>query len=179
MRDADYTRELGELGEAIALLEGRLRATAARAPTWLRREQALALADAFSLAKRQVRVQIAADDGRGSRVVAAADEDAIEVGALRIEPARRAVTVSGAAVRMTAKEYELLRALAREPHRVFTKHELLRDVWGFRSRGRTRTVDTHASRLRRKLDGAPGRLIVNVWGVGYRLVDEDSEAVAA
>jgi DNA-binding response OmpR family regulator len=49
----------------------------------------------------------------------------------------------------------------------------LREVWGFRSLGRTRTLDSHASRLRRKLafDGA-GPFVLNVWGVGYRLLDE-------
>ena len=59
----------------------------------------------------------------------------------------------------------------REPTRVFTKAELLRDVWGFRSLGRTRTLDSHASRLRRKLDPEAGRYVVNCWGVGYRLID--------
>ena len=54
---------------------------------------------------------------------------------------------------------------------MFTKEELLRDVWGFRSMGRTRTLDSHASRLRRKLDPENGRYVVNVWGIGYRLVD--------
>jgi DNA-binding response OmpR family regulator len=57
---------------------------------------------------------------------------------------------------------------------VFKKEELLRNVWGFRSLGRTRTLDSHASRLRRKLNaaGAAGEnaYILNVWGVGYRLV---------
>jgi DNA-binding response OmpR family regulator len=56
--------------------------------------------------------------------------------------------------------------------RVFTKEELLRDVWGFRSLGRTRTLDSHASRLRRKLAAAGlAGCVVNVWGVGYRLLD--------
>ena len=59
----------------------------------------------------------------------------------------------------------------RDPSRVFTKEELLRDVWGFRSMGRTRTLDSHASRLRRKLDPESGRYVINVWGVGYRLID--------
>jgi len=64
---------------------------------------------------------------------------------------------------------QLLRALAAEPHRVFTKDELLRDVWGFRSQGRTRTLDSHASRLRRKLD-PDGTLapIETLRGRGYR-----------
>ena len=58
-----------------------------------------------------------------------------------------------------------------EPRRVFTKEELLRDVWGFRSMGRTRTLDSHASRLRRKLDPDAGAYVINVWGIGYRLID--------
>ncbi|MQA76258.1 MAG: hypothetical protein GEU88_18325 [Solirubrobacterales bacterium] len=69
------------------------------------------------------------------------------------------------------KEFSLLRTLAGEPTRVFTKEELLRDVWGYRSLGRTRTLDSHASRLRRKLDPESGRYVINCWGVGYRLID--------
>ena len=53
---------------------------------------------------------------------------------------------------------------------MFTKSELLRDVWDFKTMGRTRTLDSHASRLRRKLDPEGHRFVVNVWGVGYRLV---------
>jgi DNA-binding response OmpR family regulator len=58
---------------------------------------------------------------------------------------------------------------------VHTKEELLRDVWGYRGAGRTRTVDSHASRLRRKLalGGAGDRWIGNVWGVGYKLLAEE------
>jgi DNA-binding response OmpR family regulator len=57
-----------------------------------------------------------------------------------------------------------------------SKQELLRDVWGYKSMGRTRTVDSHASRLRRKLAVASGgrRYIVNVWGLGYRMVADDA-----
>ena len=75
-------------------------------------------------------------------------------------------------MQLTAKEYELLRCLAAEPTRVFTRAELLRDVWGYPSGSRSRTVDSHAARLRQKLH-RPGeqRLIVNVWGVGWRLTD--------
>ena len=54
-----------------------------------------------------------------------------------------------------------------------TKEHLLREVWDFRSLGRTRTLDSHASRLRRKLGAAgPGNFVINVWGVGYKLVEE-------
>jgi DNA-binding response OmpR family regulator len=94
----------------------------------------------------------------------------LRVGELRVDPVRREVAVGERAVRLANKEFELLRKLASEPERVFTKQELLREVWGFRSMGRTRTLDSHASRLRRKLDPDHGRFVQNVWGVGYRLV---------
>jgi DNA-binding response OmpR family regulator len=54
---------------------------------------------------------------------------------------------------------------------VFTREELMRDVWGYRSAGRTRTLDSHACRLRKKLSCDTHRLVINVWGVGYRLKD--------
>ena len=97
--------------------------------------------------------------------------DRLCVGELEIDQPSRTVRVAGRPVCLSAKEYELLVALATEPERVFRKEELLRDVWGFRSMGRTRTLDSHASRLRRKLN-EPGELtwVMNVWGVGYRLV---------
>jgi DNA-binding response OmpR family regulator len=90
---------------------------------------------------------------------------------LEIDLASRVVRVAGRSAQLSAKEYDLLVALAEDPERVFPKEELLRDVWGFRSLGRTRTLDSHASRLRRKLN-TPGEAayVLNVWGVGYRLV---------
>ena len=95
----------------------------------------------------------------------------IEVGELEIDPSARTVRVAGERVQLSAREYDLLLALAVEPERVFSKEELLRNVWGFVAMGRTRTLDSHASRLRCKLNrrGEPV-FVVNVWGVGYRLV---------
>jgi DNA-binding response OmpR family regulator len=95
----------------------------------------------------------------------------IKVGELEIDRAARRVTVAGTPVVLAAKEYELLVKLSAEPVRVFTKEQLLREVWGFRSLGRTRTLDSHASRLRRKLAAAGGDFVRNVWGVGYSLTD--------
>ncbi|HSK16811.1 MAG TPA: response regulator transcription factor [Gaiellaceae bacterium] len=90
---------------------------------------------------------------------------------LEIDLSSRVVRVGGAVVPLSAKEFDLLVALAGDPERVFRKDELLRDVWGFRSTGRTRTLDSHASRLRRKLNGdGECAYVLNVWGVGYRLV---------
>lgn len=101
-----------------------------------------------------------------------AQRERMRVGEIDIDRLARTVRVSGEPVVLSAKEYELLLALAAEPERVFRKDELLRDVWGFRSLGRTRTLDSHASRLRRKLAClAEGPYVINVWGVGYRLVE--------
>ena len=79
------------------------------------------------------------------------------------------MSVSEQPVDLCRREYELLVHLASDPERVFTKTELLRSVWGFQTPGTTRTVDSHACRLRRKLSAVGGRWVVNVWGVGYRL----------
>lgn len=95
----------------------------------------------------------------------------LRVGRLEIDPPAREVRLAGERVRLSQKEYALLRALAAQPTRVFTKEELLRQVWGFRSLGSTRTLDSHACRLRHKLGRHGDRFVVNVWGVGYRLVD--------
>lgn len=90
---------------------------------------------------------------------------------LAIDLLSRVVRVGDVMVQLSAKEFDLLVALAEDPERVFHKEELLRDVWGFRSSGRTRTLDSHASRLRRKLNlNGEAAYVVNVWGVGYRLV---------
>jgi len=96
----------------------------------------------------------------------------LKVGPLEVDPLARRVELDGRTLSLSKKEFALLRALAAEPVRVFTREELLRGVWGFQTLVPTRTLDSHASRLRRKLAdaGAPG-MIVNVWGVGYRLID--------
>lgn len=98
-------------------------------------------------------------------------EGPTRIGELVIDPACRLVTVGEREVAVARKEFGLLRVLARDPTRVVPKSELLREVWGFAEPGKTRTLDSHASRLRRKLDPERGRYIVNCWGVGYKLVD--------
>ena len=93
-----------------------------------------------------------------------------EVGPLAIDRLARRVTVGGDEVELSAKEFALLVKLASSPDRVFTREQLLRDVWGFRTYVPTRTLESHASRVRRKLASAGlAGWIVNVWGVGYKL----------
>jgi DNA-binding response OmpR family regulator len=95
----------------------------------------------------------------------------IRIGALELDPSCRQVWLHGERLRLTKKEFALLRSLASEPTRVFTREELLRGVWGFHSLVATRTLDSHACRLRKKLNARGDGFLVNVWGIGYRLVD--------
>jgi DNA-binding response OmpR family regulator len=95
----------------------------------------------------------------------------VRVGDLELDAVARTARLRGAPLVLSQKEFALLRMLASEPVRVFTKDELLRQIWGFRHMGTSRTLDSHACRLRRKLGVHGDRFVVNVWGVGYRLVD--------
>ena len=85
-----------------------------------------------------------------------------------IDQTRYEVTVSGHRVLLTFKEYELLRLLAQNPGRVFSREELLSRVWGYEYFGGTRTVDVHVRRLRSKVQDANHTFIETVWNVGYR-----------
>jgi DNA-binding response OmpR family regulator len=95
----------------------------------------------------------------------------IQVGEMRIDRAARSVWVRGTRIGLSTKEYELVLRLASDPTRVFAKEELLREVWGYKSIGRTRTLDAHASRVRRKIGAVTDTpYVLNEWGVGYRLM---------
>jgi DNA-binding response OmpR family regulator len=92
------------------------------------------------------------------------------VGSLTIDTHAHTVEIDGTPVALRRLEFELLVYLARDPERVFAKHELLAAVWGYRSPAKTRTLDSHVSRLRCKLrEAGAQQSVVNVWGVGYRL----------
>ena len=101
----------------------------------------------------------------------------MRVGPLEIDPPAKQVWLDGEPRALSNREWGLLMALAGDPTQVRTREELLREVWGFAVVDRTRTVDVHASRLRRKLAHPEARFVVNVWGQGYRLVDSESTAV--
>jgi DNA-binding response OmpR family regulator len=95
----------------------------------------------------------------------------LRVGPIELDPLSRQMWLRDVPIELSKKEFALLRALAGEPTRVFTREELLRGVWGFRAMGQTRTLDSHAFRLRRKLNRDGDSFVINVWGVGYRLLD--------
>lgn len=86
---------------------------------------------------------------------------------LRIDPLRREVLVGDEPVACSPKEFDLLHFLARSPGRVFTREQLLREVWGESLYGETRTVDSHVKNLRDRL-GRDRPWIATVWGVGYK-----------
>ena len=94
----------------------------------------------------------------------------IDLGELVVDRAARRVLVRGRQLRLPSKEYALVVRMAEDPDRVFTREQLLRDVWGYRTFVPTRTVESHASRVRCKLAAAGlSGWVVNEWGVGYRL----------
>jgi len=94
----------------------------------------------------------------------------LDLGDLVVDRRARRVLARGHEIALAQKEFALLVKLASEPDRVFTREQLLRDVWGYPSWSATRTVESHASRLRVKLAaaGLPD-WVVNLWGVGYKL----------
>ena len=94
-------------------------------------------------------------------------------GPLAIEVDRRRVTLAGQELALTAKEFDLLLYFARQPGRVFTRGQLLDQVWGYGHEGYEHTVNSHINRLRAKLEPNPAepRYIVTVWGVGYKFAE--------
>lgn len=107
-----------------------------------------------------------------SEPVIVPSEETITRGQVTVEPSARRVTVAETDVYLAKKEFALLLVLASQPDRVFSKAELLETIWNHPGNARTRTLDSHASRLRRKLAAAGAEsLVINCWGIGYRLWD--------
>ena len=128
----------------------------------------------FSVLELQARVKALL---RRSSVTAARNAEAatlktsaIEAGALRIDRVQRRVWLAGAEIVLTPREFDLLWHFVQHPGRVFTRSELLADVWGYGHDGYDHTVNSHINRLRSKLgeDRSESGFIHTVWGVGYR-----------
>jgi DNA-binding response OmpR family regulator len=102
------------------------------------------------------------------------EPDQIRRGALTIDEAGYAATIDGRTLDLTFKEFELLRYLAQHPGRVFSRAQLLQEVWGYDYYGGTRTVDVHVRRLRSKLGSENEALVGTVRNVGYRFVPENA-----
>jgi len=97
-------------------------------------------------------------------------EEAIEVGAVRVEPAARRAFVRGEEAALTQREFDLLLFLARNPGQVFSRNQLMDLVWQYAFYTDTSTVTVHVRRLRAKIEADPSRPehLQTVWGVGYR-----------
>ncbi len=127
----------------------------------------------FSIREFRSRVRALLRRASLARASGPREGEVIEVGQLRIDPARRTVELAGEPVQLTYVEFELLRALAAEPARVFTREMLLRALWGDSAYREPRTIDVHIRHLREKLerDASEPEYILTVRGVGYRFRD--------
>jgi two-component system alkaline phosphatase synthesis response regulator PhoP len=98
------------------------------------------------------------------------DDKPMQMGDVKIDPARREVVVAGELVTLRAKEFDLLMTFFEHPGIVLTREQLLNLVWGFDFYGQTRTVDVHVAHLRKRMAGSQSVRIETVTGVGYKLV---------
>ncbi|MFC5521304.1 response regulator transcription factor [Polaromonas jejuensis] len=101
----------------------------------------------------------------------------LELGNLCIDPLEREVQVDGKRIELTPREFDLLYFFARHPGRVFSRLDLLNQVWGYQHDGYEHTVNTHINRLRIKVEAnaAEPRRILTVWGRGYKMVVSAAE----
>ncbi len=101
------------------------------------------------------------------------EDPMLNIGGLSIDMVRRKVVVDERDVELTAKEFDLLVHFANHPGRVYTRSQLLSDVWGYGHDGYQHTVNSHINRLRGKIESDPANpnYILTVWGVGYKFAE--------
>ena len=118
---------------------------------------------------RELTARVKAVLRRASGVVPSGEAEILRAGSLEVDPVAHEARVDGALVSLTAREFDLLVHLMRNPRRAYRREELLADVWGF-AYGDTSTVTVHVRRLREKVEADPSapRHVCTVWGVGYR-----------
>jgi len=129
----------------------------------------------FSLRELEARIKsVLRRAHSGTRADGAGEEAPIMRGRLRIDPAKREVSVGDRQVELTPKEFELLRLFATNPGRVFPRKYLLEKIWDYSYEGYDRTIDSHINRLRAKIEDDPESptMVLTVWGIGYKFNDE-------
>ncbi|MBA3322391.1 MAG: response regulator transcription factor [Pyrinomonadaceae bacterium] len=129
----------------------------------------------FSLRELEARIKSVLRRAQAATRTEAAGEDApIIRGKLKIDPAKREVTVGDRHIELTPKEFELLRLFATNPGRVFPRKYLLEKIWDYSYEGYDRTIDSHINRLRGKIEDNPEnpQMVLTVWGIGYKFNDE-------
>ena len=109
------------------------------------------------------------------------ETEILEFGELSIDPIKRQVLRGDREIELTAKEYDLLWHFASHPGRVYTRTQLLDQVWGYGHDGYEHTVNSHINRLRAKIESDSARpvYVLTVWGVGYKFFSEDTQSSVA
>jgi DNA-binding response OmpR family regulator len=134
----------------------------------------------FALRELLARVEALLRRARAAADTPSASAHRFRFGDVAVDPATRVVTRAGRPVPLRPKEYDLLGALLRRRGGVVTRHELLREVWGYHESVLSRTLDTHVGELRRKLEADPGapQYILTVRKTGYRLALDQHNGAA-
>lgn len=129
--------------------------------------------------KARVRALLKRSAPRQSPQTAANDADLLTVGDLSLDSSQRVAIREGKIIDLTAKEYDLIELLMRNPGRVYSRESLMNLVWGYTYAGDYRTVDVHIRRLREKLEAQPATPvhIMTKWGVGYYFKAESQPAI--
>jgi DNA-binding response OmpR family regulator len=127
----------------------------------------------FSVRELQARVKAMLRRVEMMRQADVPTDETLHVGELTINPSRRVVTLKGQALELTSTEFDLLLYLARHPGMVFSRTQLLDNVWGYQHSGYEHTVNSHINRLRTKIEADPSQpqYVLTVWGVGYKFND--------
>lgn len=125
----------------------------------------------FSVGELLARIRVAL---RHRQKRGAGDDPVFVVGGLKVDQAKRRVTVDDLEVKLTPTEYKVLQVLVRFAGRVLTHHQLLKEVWGSQSTEQVHNLRVHMAQLRRKIEADPARprYLITETGVGYRLLDE-------
>jgi two-component system KDP operon response regulator KdpE len=131
----------------------------------------------FGMAELEARLRVALRHAAARRD-GAEQTTTIDVGDLEVDLVHHMATLSGSALQLTAKEFELLAYLARHAGKVCTHHMILKDVWGPGYGAESNYVRVYTHRLRKKMGDEEGRLLKTVPGVGYQLVAGDHPAAA-
>lgn len=122
----------------------------------------------FSLRELQARIKARL---RREQTAEAKQEPVFEFDNFYLHLSKRVLRIAGKNINLTAKEFDLLAKLVQKPDQVFSRDQLLADIWGYDFGGYEHTVNTHINRLRKKL--APLDCVQTVWGVGYKFVEPE------
>jgi len=127
----------------------------------------------FSIPELMARIKVQFRRNDALQTKGNAQSSPMQFGELRIDPGKHLVSVAGQDITLTAREFELLLHFATNPGLVFTRLQLLEQVWGYNYEGYEHTVNSHINRLRAKIEKDPTMpiYILTVWGVGYRFLE--------